>query len=124
MSAYVATYIGHGFNADNVGTLNYQVDFANKTGSGSVSNFNNANIPTIQLTEGKILSGQIKADATAGDAVGRYELGFYGQNARTIAGEVYISKQFEGGIETNGGTRNKYNDTQRGTHFGIVGEKQ
>lgn len=121
----IATYSGKGFNSDNLGTLNYQVDFANKTGSGALTNFSNG-IADIHLEQGKIEAGKIKADAAAAGVNGKYELGFYGENARSIAGEVYLPKSFEGGIKTNTPTAEKYGDTYetRGTVFGIAGEVQ
>lgn len=120
----VVTYNGKGFNADNIGTLHYQVDFANKTGSGSISQFNNANIPTIVLEQGNIEAGIIKSNASTNTGRGKYELGFYGQDAQTVAGEAYLSQNFEGGVTTNNATAKKYGDTERGTVFGIVGERQ
>lgn len=120
-----ATYIGKGFNSDNIGLLNYKVNFADKTGVGSISQFNNAAIPTIQLERGSITDGMIKANASASDGIsGKYELGFYGENAQAIAGETYLYKQFEGGITTNKTTAEKYGDRERGTVFGVAGEKQ
>ncbi|MEG9482036.1 factor H binding protein domain-containing protein [Mannheimia sp. HC-2023] len=124
-SAGEATYIGKGFNSDNIGLLNYKVNFAEKTGVGSLSQFNNAAIPTIQLEKGNIVDGMIKANASASGGIsGKYELGFYGENAQAIAGETYLYKQFEGGITTNKTTTEKYGDSERGTVFGVAGEKQ
>lgn len=124
-SAGEATYIGKGFNSDNIGLLNYKVNFAEKTGVGSLSQFNNAAIPTIQLEKGNIVDGMIKANASASGGIsGKYELGFYGENAQAIAGETYLYKQFEGGITTNKTTAEKYGDRERGTVFGVAGEKQ
>ncbi|QHB16936.1 factor H binding protein domain-containing protein [Mannheimia pernigra] len=120
-----ATYIGKGFNSDNVGLLNYKVNFAEKTGVGSISQFNNASIPTIQLEKGNIVDGMIQANASAENGVtGKYALGFYGDNAQSIAGEAYLYKQFEGGITTDSRTAKKYSDSERGTVFGIAGERQ
>lgn len=124
-SAGEATYIGKGFNSDNIGLLNYKVNFAEKTGVGSLSQFNNTAIPTIQLEKGNIVDGMIKANASASGGIsGKYELGFYGENAQAIAGETYLYKQFEGGITTNKTTAEKYGDSERGTVFGVAGEKQ
>ncbi|MEG9488259.1 factor H binding protein domain-containing protein [Mannheimia indoligenes] len=124
-SAGEATYIGKGFNSDNIGLLNYKVNFAEKTGVGSLSQFNNTAIPTIQLEKGNIVDGMIKANASASGGIsGKYELGFYGENAQAIAGEAYLYKQFEGGITTNKTTAEKYGDSERGTVFGVAGEKQ
>lgn len=120
-----ATYIGKGFNSDNVGLLNYKVNFEEKTGVGSISQFNNGSIPTIQLEKGNIVDGMIQANASAENGVtGKYELGFYGDSAQSIAGEAYLYKQFEGGIPTNGYTAEKYGDSERGTVFGIAGVRQ
>ncbi|WP_025236980.1 factor H binding protein domain-containing protein [Mannheimia sp. USDA-ARS-USMARC-1261] len=119
------TYVGKAFNSDNVGTLNYKVNFTEKTGGGSLSQFNNTAIPTIQLEKGNIVDGMIKANASASGGIsGKYELGFYGENAQAIAGETYLYKQFEGGITTNKTTAEKYGDSERGTVFGVAGEKQ
>lgn len=121
-----ASYAGKGFNSDNLGEFRYHVDFANKTGSGQITQFNNTQIPTIQLEQGTITNGVIKSNALAGGVQGKYELGFYGENARSIAGEVYLSKEFDKGIKTNGLTAEKYGDSYetRGTVFGIAGERQ
>ncbi|HGO5815788.1 TPA: factor H binding protein domain-containing protein [Mannheimia haemolytica] len=120
-----ATYVGKAFNSDNVGTLNYKVNFTEKTGAVSLSQFNNVAIPTIQLEKGNIADGMIKANASAeGGISGKYELGFYGENAQAIAGETYLYKQFEKGIATNSTTAEKYEDAERGTVFGMAGEKQ
>lgn len=120
-----ATYVGKAFNSDNVGTLNYKVNFVDKTGAGSISQFNNTAIPTIHLEQGSITDGMIKSNAsTESGTLGKYELGFYGENAQSIAGEVYLYNQFEGGVVTNNSTTKKYQDTERGTVFGIAGERQ
>lgn len=119
------TYTGKGFNADNIGTLNYQVNFSERTGSGKISGFNNG-MADIRLEQGLIENGQLKATASANGINGKYELGFYGNQTTSIAGEVYLPRAFEGGIRTNQTAAEKYSDTYetRGTIFGIAGERQ
>lgn len=125
-----ATYQGKAFAASASGDLNYQVDFGAKTGSGSIQNFNAA-IPTIRLEQGDITSRgvgenhRIRAAANTEDGLnGRYFLDFYGENAESIGGKLYMYSRFENVPASNGGEANDFNANERGTVFGLVGERQ
>ena len=94
------TYNGVAFTEEQQGKLAYNVDFAARTGSGSISGITEAG--TITLKEGSIanithnnpdntrISG-FGIEATAESALqgnGTYKLGFFGPNAEEIAGAV------------------------------------
>lgn len=130
-----ATYIGEAFNGDNRGSLTYQVNFAERTGSGKLSNFRQidditlekGNIDTFKMRLNNVNNSVnlgIKADASMADGTkGKYELGFFGPNAEEIAGEAYLFKHLDGAYKTNGRTANAFGDTNRGTQFGFGGER-
>ncbi|WP_245911136.1 factor H binding family protein [Neisseria iguanae] len=92
-------YKGIAFTANETGVLSYDVDFANKTGSGRITGISQAgpvtlpkgNITTINYMNNpdKVgISGfGIEADAvSARVGNGSYRLGFFGPNAEEIAG--------------------------------------
>ncbi|OOF45976.1 hypothetical protein BKK51_04435 [Rodentibacter trehalosifermentans] len=136
-----ATYKGKAFTSNpaaiiHSGDLTYNVDFANRTGSGKLSGF--SGIGDINLDEGRIgktnhgagpnygvASSASMADGTRGE----YDLVFYGPDAEEIAGNAYMYKQLDNTMRVNGGTARKYNqkDEQgnliRGTHIGFGGTR-
>ncbi|OOF87068.1 factor H binding protein domain-containing protein [Rodentibacter ratti] len=132
-----ATYRGKAFTSTtHEGDLTYNVNFATRTGSGKLSNFNE--IDDINLDEGRIGranqgNGQgfgIESSASMADGTkGEYELAFYGPNAEEIAGKAYMYKQLDNTMRVNGGTAREYNqkDEQgnviRGTQFGFGGTR-
>ncbi len=91
-------YAGEALSQDQTGKFNYTVDFAAKTGSGSISNIAGG----ITLHEGKIagmshdnpdktsISGYgIESTARSNSGLnGGYKLGFFGPNADEVAGVV------------------------------------
>lgn len=104
-----ATYIGR--SIDRIGgkaTLRYNVDFANRVGSGRIIgytdpgtiNLNEAGITKLSL-KGKDVLG-ITGDAVASkpfirvdDVNGKYGLGFFGPEAQEIAGFVEFNPRYE-----------------------------
>lgn len=126
-----ATYSGIAFAANTKGTLNYAVDFGAKTGEGKITHLNN--VPDIQLKQGEIKQineGQgpfhrirTQAATQTGDK-GEYYLDFFGQNAETVAGKLYMFKSYDGVVKSNGGEMENFNAQERGTVFGLVGERQ
>lgn len=118
-----ATYMGKGFNGDKLGDFTYQVDFDQRIGSGYLRNLEQ--VGNIELKQGNITQSGIQSPALTQDGVtGQYQLQFYGPNADEIAGEVYMHKQWDNMLKTNGNTAKKYADTERGTVFGLAAEKQ
>lgn len=91
-------YVGDAPSQEQTGRLNYTVDFAAKTGSGSISNIAGG----ITLNEGRIgamshinpdntsISGHgISSTARSNSGLsGTYKLGFFGPNADEVAGVV------------------------------------
>ena len=82
-----ANYSGKAFDAENNGTLDYNVNFENKTGSGTITGLGN----NITLKQGSISRTGISSTATQGDKSGSYSLGFFGKNAEEIAGKVIFN---------------------------------
>lgn len=94
-------YVGDALSQEQTGRLNYTVDFAAKTGSGSISNIAGG----ITLNEGRIgemshinpdntsISGHgISSTARSNSGLsGTYKLGFFGPNADEVAGVVTSS---------------------------------
>ena len=79
-----ANYSGKAFDAENNGTLDYNVNFENKTGSGTITGLGN----NITLEQGSISGTGISSTATQGYKSGSYSLDFFGKNAEEIAGKV------------------------------------
>ena len=91
-------YVGEALSQEQTGRLDYTVDFAAKTGSGSISNIAGG----ITLNEGRIgamshtnpdntlISGHgISSTARSNSGLsGTYKLGFFGPNADEVAGVV------------------------------------
>ncbi|WKS99339.1 transferrin-binding protein-like solute binding protein [Gallibacterium salpingitidis] len=119
-----ATYRGESFNADNKGKLEYTVDFNQRTGSGRI--YDQANhLPDISLDSGNINGSNIRSTASINEEqAGIYQVSFYGDQAQEIAGEVYIDRELENAVRTNGNTQAKYEGKVRGVAFGIAGTKQ
>lgn len=119
-----ATYRGESFNADNKGKLEYTVDFNQRTGSGRIYDQAN-NLPDISLDSGNINGSNIRSTASINEEqAGIYQVSFYGDQAQEIAGEVYIDRELENAVRTNGNTQAKYEGKVRGVAFGIAGTKQ
>ncbi|MGX2970451.1 factor H binding protein domain-containing protein [Ursidibacter arcticus] len=130
-----ATYTGKAFQADQLGTLTYNVNFKERTGSGKLSGFDK--LADITLEKGNIENIQmrvndrnnvdiqgIKSDASMIDGTtGKYELGFFGPDAKEIAGEVYIFKHLDNSFKSNGRSAQKYGYNERGTMFGFGGTR-
>lgn len=76
--------------------FSYDVDFANKTGSGSLGNItlSKGNITTqtlpSEIDNSPITTPGIEGKATDGSLNGEYGLGFYGPHADEIAGSVEL----------------------------------
>ncbi|QSZ39772.1 hypothetical protein CYK57_01954 [Actinobacillus pleuropneumoniae] len=97
-----ATYTGVAFDSHSQGTLTYNVDFAKKTGQGSIEGLEH--IGRLTLDQGEIYKsassggmrarGRISADEwkNVRDTSGDYQLGFYGKNAEEIAGRATLSQ--------------------------------
>ncbi|OLF39704.1 Slam-dependent surface lipoprotein, partial [Psychrobacter sp. Rd 27.2] len=102
-----ATYSGKAFMGDNYfqsgslgyeGSLNYDVNFKDRTGSGSITGLGD----TVELQQGTISGTGISAIAQQGYKKGSYLLDFYGKKAEEIAGKV----KFDGkDVIGFGGTR-------------------
>ncbi|KAE9533309.1 hypothetical protein A1D25_08305 [Ursidibacter arcticus] len=133
-----ATYTGKAFQADQLGTLTYNVNFKERTGSGKLSGFDKlADITLEKGSIGQINQNQINlydnrlsslhgiaAEASMADGTkGKYVLGFFGPNAEEIAGEVYMSKHLENSFKSNGRSAQKYGYNERGTMFGFGGTR-
>ena len=82
-----ANYSGKAFDAENNGTLDYNVNFENKTGSGTITGLGN----NITLKQGSISGTGISSTATQGYKSGSYSLDFFGKNAEEIAGKVIFN---------------------------------
>ncbi|ABY70292.1 colicin import membrane protein [Actinobacillus pleuropneumoniae serovar 3 str. JL03] len=93
-----ATYSGEAFDATYKGKLSYNVNFADKTGSGSITGLGN----DITLEQGSIKGTGISATATQSYKSGEYSLGFYGKNAEEVSGKVSFDGKDVVGF---GGTR-------------------
>ena len=85
-------------NSSKEGNLSYKVNFADKTGSGSITGLGN----DIALAQGSISGAGISSTATQSYKSGSYSLDFFGKNAEEIGGKV----SFDGkGVVGFGGTR-------------------
>ena len=93
-----ATYIGKAFDLSNNGSLNYEVNFTNRTGLGSITGLGN----TINLDQGSISGTGISSTAKQLSNTGTYSLDFYGKKAEEIAGKVVFNGKDTVGF---GGTR-------------------
>ncbi|ERH26372.1 lipoprotein GNA1870 like protein, partial [Aggregatibacter sp. oral taxon 458 str. W10330] len=93
-----ANYSGKAFDAKNNGALDYNVNFANKTGSGTITGLGN----NITLEQGSISGSGISSSATQGYKSGSYSLDFFGKNAEEIGGKVTLDGKDAVGF---GGTR-------------------
>lgn len=82
-----ANYSGKAFDAENNGTLDYNVNFENKTGSGTITGLGN----NITLERGSISGTGISSTANQGYKSGSYFLDFFGKNAEEIAGQILFS---------------------------------
>lgn len=110
-----ATYVGRAINdTGGTATLRYNLDFANRVGSGhiigytdsGIINLNEAGITKLSL-KGKDVLG-ITGDAVAAkpsswveDVNGKYGLGFFGPEAQEIAGFVEFNSRYEDGNYLN-----------------------
>ena len=89
--------------------FNYDVDFAAKTGSGSLGNItlSKGNITTqthtSEIDNSPITAQGIEGKATDGRYFGEYTLGFFGPNAAEIVGSVELGNEDVGGVF--GGTK-------------------
>ncbi|MDO4427024.1 MAG: factor H binding family protein [Moraxella sp.] len=89
-------YSGKSFDIDSEGTFNYAINFASKTGQGSVA----LDGKSISLEEGRIIpytftengkthfEGYGISGATNGADNGGYTLGIFGNNAEEVAGHI------------------------------------
>lgn len=93
-----ATYVGKAFDITNNGILNYDIDFTNRLGSGSITGLGN----TISLEQGSISGTGITSTAKQLTNTGTYSLDFYGKKAEEIAGKVIFNGKDTVGF---GGTR-------------------
>uniref|UniRef100_UPI0037096445 factor H binding protein domain-containing protein n=1 Tax=Acinetobacter parvus TaxID=134533 RepID=UPI0037096445 len=80
------------------GTLNYNVNFTDRLGSGSINGLGN----TISLEQGSITGTGINSSAVQTGNTGTYSLDFYGKKAEEIAGKVIFNDKDTVGF---GGTR-------------------
>ena len=80
------------------GTLNYNVNFTDRLGSGSINGLGN----TISLEQGSITGTGINSSAVQTGNIGTYSLDFYGKKAEEIAGKVIFNDKDTVGF---GGTR-------------------
>ncbi|MBF0752114.1 MULTISPECIES: factor H binding protein domain-containing protein [unclassified Pasteurella] len=84
-----ATYTGKAFVSDRyTGDLSYNVNFADKKGSGSISNL--GIYTDIELAESTINGNGIAGIARQDSNEGNYSLSFFGKNAEEIAGEASV----------------------------------
>ncbi|OBX06768.1 factor H binding protein domain-containing protein, partial [Gallibacterium genomosp. 3] len=132
-----ATYTGKAFNADNRGNFEYNVNFATRQGSGRIYALDN-NLPEIYLDkntdentmiQGRVLNQETVMKITSSASinnkqVGQYTLGFFGDNAQDIAGEVYIDQELPNAVRTNGNTQERYEGKVRGVVFAVAGTKE
>jgi hypothetical protein len=109
-----ATYIGKAFNGTyqnsfnwdtyqssqiiKEGVLSYDVNFTNKTGSGSITGLGDV----ISLNQGSISGTGITSTAKQLTNTGTYSLDFYGKKAEEVAGKVIFNGKDTVGF---GGTR-------------------
>ena len=93
-----ATYVGKAFDITNNGILNYDINFTNRLGSGSITGLGN----TISLEQGSISGTGITSTAKQLTNTGTYSLDFYGKKAEEIAGKVIFNGKDTVGF---GGTR-------------------
>lgn len=109
-----ATYTGVAFDSHSQGTLTYNVDFAKKTGQGSIEGLEH--IGRLTLDQGEIYKsastgnmrarGNISADEwkNVRDIRGDYQLGFYGKNAEEIAGRATLRQSQYGAWDSENNT--------------------
>ena len=91
-----ATYSGKAFEGQTAGNLTYNVDFATRVGSGSVSG----------LPVGQVTLGEAKINGTAlsgkANSNGNYRLEFFGPNAEEIGGKMSLDGNNYGLAGTRG----------------------
>ncbi|MDO9795898.1 factor H binding family protein [Glaesserella parasuis] len=91
-----ATYSGKAFEGKTAGDLTYNVDFATRVGSGSVSG----------LPVGQVTLGEAKINGTAlsgkANSNGNYRLEFFGPNAEEIGGKMSLDGNNYGLAGTRG----------------------
>ncbi len=105
-----ATYIGKAFNGTYIkspligvddkiveGKLDYTVDFAKRSGAGSITGLGDAITLDKADIKGNTITGTARQAFT-----GSYELGFFGKNAEEVAGKVVVDGRDTVGF---GGTR-------------------
>ena len=81
-----AIYLGKAFKGQTAGELTYNVNFATRIGSGSISG-----LPVGQVTlgEANINGTALSGEATAGNG-GGYNLEFFGPKAEEVGGTMYL----------------------------------
>ena len=99
-NAGTATYSGVAFGAFGKGDLTYQINFAEKSGEGRISNVIDVkNVADIVLQKGQIQGNMIESSAITENpkyteyfepTQGKYIMGIYGPNAEEIAGKVVL----------------------------------
>ena len=124
-----ARYVGKAFNADNKGSLQYDVDFSNRTGQGEIIGINE--IGTVQLNKGNFqvgtVSNTVKIQSSAQlaeqpDIKGYYTVDFFGKNAEEMAGVATLQKTTQDSYGVNYITDYKYPEnikTNYGSNFQI-----
>ena len=124
-----ARYVGKAFNADNKGSLQYDVDFSNRTGQGEIIGINE--IGTVQLNKGNFqvgtVSNTVKIQSSAQlaeqpDIKGYYTVDFFGKNAEEVAGVATLQKTTQGNNGVNYIADYKYPEnikTNYGSNFQI-----
>ena len=124
-----ARYVGKAFNADNKGSLQYDVDFSNRTGQGEIIGINE--IGTVQLNKGNFqvgtVSNTVKIQSSAQlaeqpDIKGYYTVDFFGKNAKEVAGVATLQKTTQDNYGVNYITDYKYPEnikTNYGSNFQI-----
>ena len=85
-------------NSIKEGVLSYNVNFTNRTGSGSITGLGD----TVDLQQGSISGTGINSTAQQGFKNGSYLLDFYGKKAEEVAGKVVFNGKDTIGF---GGTR-------------------
>lgn len=122
-----ANYQGKAFHKDQLADFSYTVDFAKKTGQGTVSNFTN-NWSNIDLKQTKLNGIEFKGEATQGNATGKYNLAFYQDNkgvTQFLAGSALIKGELEGANQAPQSlVKERYGINEAGVEFGLVSEKQ
>ena len=98
----IATYSGIAFGTFGKGDLNYQINFAEKSGEGRISNVTDVkNVADIVLQKGQIQGNIIESSAVTENpkykeyfepTSGKYIMGIYGPNAEEIAGKVVLKE--------------------------------